>query len=278
MANAVLENWEEGTGLSEEQVNPLGVRVADPDDGTWVYGRFVGNGTYHMGMPVRNAKAVDSTLQNAAAGSTVTTASAKGNNKLICTGAFVAARYVEGALGTVYDGTGEGQNFYVVRKIDDNTAEIVCQTSETKRSTGNGWETALDTTSKYRLRFPGQFHLSAGGATEENVGLYQGNELTVTDDYKPYGWVKCEGEGFGLVDASGTAGSKGGYLVPTTGSLLIGATAANGSIGRLTIVEAYDATHDYLVRVAIETPNWGISQANVPAGSRHPYNRVKVGL
>lgn len=274
MADAVLEHWDEGAGLNESQINPLGVKVPDPDDGAWIYGRFVGNGTYNFGVPVRHAEAAE--LQGAAAGGTVTTAAAIGNNRLIDTGAFTD-RDVEGAYGYIYEGTGAGQHFWVVKRLDNDTLLIACLTGATapQRKLNGGWVEATGTDSKYRLWLPGYFHLSAV-ATGMNAGVYQGEALTVTDGYKPYGWVRCEGLGFGLIDYDGSATRNKGYVIPGTGNLLINTTSAENAVGKILMADGLTANG--VAPIQCNFPYWGISRRNVPAGSRHAYNRVDVGV
>ena len=284
MADAVLEHWLGGRGLSESQLNPLGVRVPDPDDGAWVYGRFVENGTYNFGRVVRHAGPND--LQGNAAGVFASGNSPIGSDKLIDSGQFANAtrKDVQGALGMISDGAGEGQQFWVVRAIDNNTLQIAVLAAGAAAHRGTGWVEALtggstaNTHSRYRLRLPGYFYRSTdGNDANMNAGAYQGDQLVVTDDYKPYGWVKCEGTAFVMVDAVATGLAQGGFVEPGANGVVV-TTSFGNSIGRTLIGEAFGNTADHLTQVSLHCPNWGISRRNVAAGERHAHNRVNIGV
>lgn len=295
MADAVLEHWLEGRGLNESQINPLGVRVPDPDEGDWTYGRFVQNGTYNFGQVIRHAKVDDIQGSTDGTGGTITTAAVIGNDKLIDTGEFAAypQNDVQGALGYIYDGTGQGQNFWVIRVLDANMLQIAVLTDRGARHDKNGWARATGTDSAYRLRLPGYFYRGeayAAADAPEIAGVYQGDQLVVTDDYKPYGWVRSDGVAYVLADASGQAPTGGGHVIPVAGGLVVGVrdsgttaahavTMAQGaarSIGRALHAEALDS--DLLIPVALNLPNWGISRRNIAAGERHAHNRVNIGV
>ena len=197
MSREVLHDFDDGHGLTEAQRNTLGIWVPDAEDGHWVYGQYWENGDYKTGHVLRHAGRGD--LLSDTDG-TVSEAVAVGANYLVTDGKF-ANKDFRGAIGYVYVGTGKGQTFYIRRMIpgDSDKVEIAVLSSRTTRPRTTGWDIALDNTSKFRLRLPGRFYFSDGAATDLTAGVCQ-TELTVTDDYKPFGWAKCEGGAFALYD------------------------------------------------------------------------------
>lgn len=264
----MLWRFKHGKGLHDQQLETLGRIVDDPEDGAWCYGQFFENGTYEVGMAVRHATSTD------LADGTVTAAAAKGTRILTDTGEFDGDDFV-GAIGYIYEGPGAGQSFKIVKMLDDNRIQIhVLSSTDGIPGNGVGWATALTTASKYRLRFPGRFYFGKAAA-DLNAGIIQA-KVVVTDDYRPFGYVKCKGGVFGRFKHDGTAPSAGG-LVTLAGSgndkgLLIGAASNAGrTIGRAYFVEALSATG--LVPMLADFPDWGPSHKKpVTENSRNAVN------
>lgn len=198
MSREVLQDFDDGHGLTEAQRNTLGIWVPDPDDGYWVYGQYWENGNYKTGHVLRHAAGVD--LLSDADGA-VSESIPAGATYLVTAGKFGNSLKLKGAIGYIYDGAGEGQTFYIRETIkgDINRVEIGILSSATRRPRAPGWDIALDTTSRFRLWLPGRFYFGDGLATDLTAGVCQ-TELTVDDGYKPFGWAKCEGGAFALQD------------------------------------------------------------------------------
>ncbi len=249
MSREILWRFKRGQGVHDQQLDILGRIVPDPDgDGAWCYGQFFENGTYEVGMAVRHATSAD------VADGTATAAAAKGTRFLEDTGEFDADDFV-GAIGYIHQGTGAGQSFYVTKMINANKIQIhLLSDVSSIPANGVGWATALTTSSKYRIRFPGRFYI-ADAIGDLNAGITKA-KIVVTAGYKPFGYVKCKGDIFGRFDASGTAPAAGGLVSVTTGGLLIGSTSSR-AIGRAYFVETLAA--DGLAPINVNFPDWGPS-------------------
>lgn len=282
MSREVLHDFDDGHGLTEAQRNTLGIWVPDAEDGHWVYGQYWENGTYKTGHVVRHAAGTD--LLSDADGA-VSEDIAAGANYLVTDGKF-ANKDFRGAIGYIYDGAGEGQTFYIRRMIpgDSNRVEIGVLSSAATRPRTPGWDIALDNTSKFRLWLPGRFYFSDGAATDLTAGICQ-TELTVTDDYKPFGWAKCEGGAFALQDDSdaNTPFAVNDPVIPLDGGLVTGpantATVANlnARIGRADFASLDHGTDttDTLVSVTLDNiPRRRASFSREDEG--HSGNRVNI--
>ncbi|MDE0298623.1 MAG: hypothetical protein OXN17_08330 [Candidatus Poribacteria bacterium] len=231
MSREVLQDFDDGHGLTEAQRNTLGIWVPDAEDGHWIYGQYWENGGYKTGHVVRHAAGADLLSDTDGA---VSDEVAVGANYLVTDGKF-ANKDFRGAVGYIYDGTGAGQTFYIRRMIpgDDDRVEIGVLSSVAQRPRTQGWDIALDNTSKFRLWLPGRFYFSDGAATDLTAGVCQ-TELTVTDDYKPFGWAKCEGGAFALQDDDATNRlTQNGPVLQAANGLVEGvpASIAAGAIG-----------------------------------------------
>lgn len=268
MSREVLWQFKRGQGLHDQQLDTLGRIIDDPDgDGAWCYGQFYKNGTYEVGMAVRHAMTSD-LIDNSGVG-TVTEIAPQGSRFLKDTGEFDGDDFV-GAIGYIYEGTGAGQSFKVVEMENKDTIKIALLSStDNIPSNGVGWDTALDKDSKYRLRFPGRFYI-ADGVGNHNAGLTQ-VKVTVTDDYKPFGYVKVSGDAFGRLDFDGTAPTEGGLIVVTSDGLLDGSTSSPRAIGQAFFAE--ELTADGLIPLRINFPDWGPSYRKpVTENSRNTVN------
>ena len=250
MSREMLWRFKRGQGLHTQLLATLGQITPDPDgDGAWCYGQFFENGTYEVGMAVRHATSAE------IADGTVTAAAAKGTRFLEDTGEFDGDDFV-GAIGYIYEGDGVGQSFYVTKMINADTIQIHLLSSTTGiPSNGVGWATALTTSSKYRLRLPGRFYI-ADAAGDLNAGITQ-VKAVVTASYKPFGYVKSQGDAFGRFDFDGTVPTAGGQITVTTGGLLIGVSNSARAIGRAYFAETLTA--DGLAPVNVNFPDWGPS-------------------
>ena len=279
MSRDVLHDFDDGHGLTDSQLDTLGIWVPDAmGNGDWCYGQFHGNGTYNTGKAVRHADHAD--LLSGSTGGTVTEAIPVGATYLADTGEF-ATRDVRGAIGYIFAGAGAGQRFYVRRMIpgDDDRVEIVLLASVSARPRTTGWAVALSTTSQYYLWLPGRFSLSDTTAGRLNAGLVQ-TSLTVTDDYKPYGWVKCSGRGFGRLQGTFTALTGANpYVIPVASGELNGSgTPAiadfRDAIGRVTMPVPQISSIAVLAEIALSIPNRGPSYSR--EGEGHSGNTVNI--
>ena len=273
MSREVMRDFDGGHGLTEQQQATLGIILPDPDgNGAWCYGQFYENGTYDVGVAVRHAS-LGNLISNSGAGE-VTTDAAIGTRILEDTGEFDGDDFV-GAIGYIYEGGGEGQRFWITKMLNDDKVQIALLNGASGRTGELGWETALTTASKYNLRLPGRFYLG-DAISEELAGCIQ-TKVVVTDDYKPFGWVKCKGRGVGRVDISGTTTAAGGLLSIAThdgttgvGNIMgAGGTVAR-AIGRAPFADALSA--DGTLEMIMDFPDWGPSFRRHNVG--HSHNRV----
>ena len=265
MSREMMNNWDHGHGLTENQGHRLGIRRPDPfGNGIWIFGQFWEAKAMKPGMALRHAGAGE------IADGTVTAEAPEGTNLLKDTSEFAADDFV-GALGTIYDGKGEGQNFYVVEMVDPSTIRVVVLTGTTDRSRDTGWRTALDSTSKFRLWMPGRFYIGDGN-TKLNAGVIQ-TAVTPTAGYRPYGWIKCTGDSPVLVDISDTIAGEGAEIEVVDGGLVKAGTT--NPVGRMISSPATHASEgDTLGRAELDFPFFGPSYRF--EGGDHPLNRVDV--
>ena len=277
MSREVLNDFDNGHGLTDSQKNTLGIWVPDPSDGDWCYGQFYGNGAYNTGCLVRHATSND--LVGSATGGTVTEPIPIGADYLADTGEF-ASSDVRGAIGYIYDGAGAGQTFYVRRMIpgDNDRVEIVLLSSPTARPRTTGWAVALAGTSLYRMWLPGRFYLSSNNQNLD-AGLVQ-TTLTVTADFKPFGWVKCSGRGAGrLYDGFTGLTASNPYVIPHADGELNGGGAPSAihlrdAVGRVTMPVPTVANVTLLAEIALSIVNRGPSYSL--EGEGHSGNTVNI--
>ena len=137
---------------------------------------------------------------------------------------------------------------------------------------------ALAATSKYRMWLPGRFSLSDGTTGRLNAGLVQ-TTLTVTADYKPFGWVKCSGRGAGRMVTSFTALNFGHpSVIAHADGELQGAGALQTTelidiIGRISS-PVPQITSETLVEIALTIVNRGPSFSR--EGEGHSGNTVNI--
>ena len=200
-----------------EQQHIVGIKSPDKWGDDWSYVEFPA-GTYKHGQVL--ADQVSSDLLSSSGLGTLTADADAGSSLLEDTDEFSGDDF-RGAIGHIVEGVGVGQSFVILEVKDSDT--LVVYVLDTK---GQGWETALDTTSKYRLSLPGRVKVATSAVRVR--GVLQMPDFTVPTNEKRYGFVRMTGIGRGLVDASGTAlvdrvtATTGGLIVGTTGNAYIG--------------------------------------------------------
>jgi hypothetical protein len=264
--------------LKSEPQERLGVTAPDEWGREWSYVGFV-PGTYKKGIAVRDHLSAD--LLSAAVG-TATAAAAKGAYTLQDTGEFTGDDFY-GAIGHIHDGAGQGQRFIVMGRDDDGNTLYI------KLFNGGGWETAIGTSTKYSLYFPGLVKI-ATDAHAATRGLTQRDEFTVPTGERRYGWVVKTGSALGLKDNSAKAFSVGGRVIPTTGGLLIGVPTTAASINAATVAistimnsigysplgEPTEAADDFLLPIELEIRNQALSY-RFPLEKEDGYRGVNIG-
>lgn len=211
--------------FTKEQHHRVGISAPDQWDRLWTYCMFPA-GEYNAGELLRDTVASDifGTFGSAEAtvSQAVTEAAKAGTNTLQDTTAnFTFDTHLRGAIGAIVEGAGHGQVFQVLRS-QDNTLEIALISDD---GAGSGWEVALETTSKYRLAFPGRVAKAWGsggtGAGSDSIsrGVIQA-DLTVPESEVRYGWMLQRGLGRGKTQGSAEALVTGTPVVPAPGGLL----------------------------------------------------------
>ena len=203
--------------VHKEAQHTIGEEHNDNAGDKWSYVEFT-PGTYTRGIVVRDAKSSD--LLTGGEG-TATAAAAVGSTILTDTGEF-SNKDLRGAIGTIVEGTGIGQSFFVKKVRDANIIEI-----QLLKRAGAGWEVALDTTSKYKLSLPGRVYIAPTAAGNKIRGITPYDEFTVPTSEFRYGYVRKTGIDEGLIDVSGNALVAETAVVVTTGGLLLGPPATD---------------------------------------------------
>ncbi len=284
----VLIDFEEGRQLHTVQQQRLGELATDSIGNTWSYVEF--REAVQIGEVVRDAEHADISSAAGTAATAITTASAADTNRLIATGEFNvqsnAERDVRGAIGGIVAGAGEGQNFTVLDRIDNDTIVVQVLTYRDSTATpqvgfvtdGN-WQTALVVaTTRYRLAFPGAVFLGDGLA--DNVRGFA--QVDVTDDNitdgLAYGWVQQTGLGFVKLDVSEDAPVTGEGLVQAGAGMVKGFTAADTTADEAAAVIAKCVLGNYATpNAADDELIWAELQVNNRAQSyrlphdRHPF-------
>lgn len=266
-----LKGYVDGLGLEEIQKLTLGQAAYAPENGALIYGQFHGNGTYNTGAIVRHAEGGDfpgTETSGGDAGRIVVSEAAAAGTNIVKTANKFTDKTIVGAYGLVVAGAGAGQLFVITNIQDANTAEIQVLSSNTARNVNNtGWVTALGTDSRLRLWLPGRFTLApaASNTVEIDAGAVQQNAFTVTDTYKPYGWIRAKGNGFTIANATGIATGNPLYVAGTGGKVAPATTVANlsKSVGRA--LGGGVAVND-LVLTALDIPIIDASRNFAPPG------------
>lgn len=239
--------------LHHEQQHRVGLVTKE-----WSYVEFT-PGTYNRGTVVRDAKSSD-LLGNSGTG-TVTEAASIGDNTLVDTGEF-ANKDLRGAIGAIVEGTGIGQSFQVLDVKDANTLII-----EVLYRKDKGWNTALDTTSKYRLIMPGRVYVGTTPASERARGVVQAPVFTVPTGEVRYGFVKQKGLIEGLVDADGT--DLAHLVTYAANGQFVGTTSLVQAVGR-SIVGDLTGSVDAMMPFELMIKN-DLESFRYPIGKEQPY-------
>ena len=219
MADVMIE-FQDTRKLHDTQEHALGYVGRDGIGYRWSYVQF----REVVGVGERVRDSVHTDLIATDNPGSVSAASAIGTNRLTDAGKFPLASDLSGCIGTIIGGSGHGQNFTVIRRIDSNILEVKVLTTATDLSDreDGGWNVALSTTSTYRLFFPGAVR-QGDGLTDVDRGITQ---VAVTaDDLNKYGWVQQSGLCFQKVDASANVFVIGEGIIGTADGLAEGLTA-----------------------------------------------------
>lgn len=218
MADYVV-NFDAGQKVRKSQTARIGDNAFDVAGNLWSYVKFATAGK--PGIVWRDSVSAD-LISNSGVGA-VTAAAAVGSVFLEDTGEF-ANKDLVGAIGFINAGSGKGQSFEVVRMVSDDVIEISVLTTATgfHDGTSSGWVTALTTSSRYSIYFPGYVR---PGANISSVVRGLGEVEVKTEQIDEHGWVKQKGLGFGKLDASGHAPAVGDGVVPTANGLVRGLNA-----------------------------------------------------
>ena len=254
MADVMIE-FQDTRKLHDTQEHALGYVGRDGIGYKWSYVQF----REVMGVGERARDSVHTDLIATDNPGSVSAASAIGTNRLTDAGKFPLASDLSGCIGTIVGGSGHGQNFTVIRRIDSNILEVKVLTTATDLSDreDGGWNVALSTTSTYRLFFPGAVR-QGDGLTDVVRGFTQ---VAVTaDDLNKYGWVQQSGLGFQRIDNSannfvigeGIVGAADGLSEGFTGTTTADEAAAG--IGR-SLVGEITGTNDVLMWSEIKVVN-----------------------
>ena len=253
--------------VHEDQRARLGIGITDINGERWGYIRI--RQAMKFGMVVRSS--VHGDLVTTDPGE-VSAAAPVGSNKLTTNNGFQKSSVTQdlrGAVGYISQGTGSSQQFYILEH-DDDTAKVFVLTGSNNRNQNKGWVTALDTTSRFVLFFPGEGR--KGGAASDLVeGIIQTDASS--DDVGKFCWVKRSGVTACLANYSGTAITTGGIVVATDSGWVAGHANSPRGIGR-GVAAATGRTTNALALVSLDIPDGPLSYAyaNVTNG----YNQVTI--
>ena len=270
MADVMIE-FQDTRKLHDVQEHALGYVGRDGIGQKWSYVQF----REVVGVGERVRDSVHTDLITADDPGTVAADAAIGTDILEDTGKFPASSDLVGAIGAIVGGTGAGQNFTVIERIDNDKIRVRVITAPTAfndREDG-GWHTALDNTSMYELFFPGAVR-QGDGATDIVRGITQ---VAVTaNDLNRYGWVQQTGLGFQKIDAtSANIPVIGEKLIPAADGLAIGyadtkevAENAAAEVGR-SLLGDFDGAADVLMWTEININN--VMQSYRLPHATHPF-------
>ena len=196
MADVMIE-FQDTRKLHDVQEHALGYVGRDGIGQKWSYVQF--REVVDVGERVRDSVHTDLIATDDPG--TVAVAADVGADILEDTGKFPMSSDLTGCIGAIVVGEGAGQHFTVMSRIDSDKLRVKVLTAPSAfndREDG-GWQTALDTTSQYRLFFPGA--VRQGDGVNDIVRGY--TQVAVTaDDLNKYGWVQQTGIGFKKLDVS----------------------------------------------------------------------------
>ena len=279
----------------------LGEIVLDDNDDRWSYCELMS--TIKEGHLVRDGTTGDllATAQVSSGLATITATAAIGSDELADTGAFAGLDLV-GCLGQIVDGTGLGQSFYITNMIDDDKVNIAILNDQSGFTVKQGWQVALDITSKYRLYFPGRVYQADGlgdffASTTTDIREHMTRGVSPRDTTKKanepvYGWFKQSGQSNVLEDASDTNIHLGELLIPSSGGTVQAFASTNPPsdwsaanfrdafhlynqvVGRATLGGLVSTSTDRIIRAELDIKNSVRSQRR--ADRDHALNLVTV--
>ena len=254
--------------LHEDQRARLGIGITDINGERWGYIRV--REAMKFGQVVRSSKHADLVTTNPGE---VSADAPAGSSRLPTNNGFQLSGVTQdlrGALGYISDGTGIGQQFYILENTND-VATVFVLTGNTNRNNNTGWATALDNTSRFLLFFPGEGR-QGDGTSDIVEGVIQTH--ATSEDIGRFCWVKRSGVTPVLADGSGTDLSAGGRVIPTGVGLVQGVTDANQGIGQALAGTSYVDSEDYLALVNLTIPDGPLSYTY--ANTRNAFNQVTV--
>ena len=254
--------------LHEDQRARLGIGITDINGERWGYIRI--REAMNFGQVVRSSKHADLVTTDPGA---VSEDAPAGSSRLPTDNGFQltgVTQDLRGAYGYISAGAGIGQQFYILENIND-VATVFVLTGNTNRNNNTGWATALDSTSRFLLFFPGEGR-QGDGISDLVEGVMQ-VEAT-SEDIGKFCWVKRSGVTPVLADGSGRDLTAGGRVVPTEGGLVQSASGANAGIGQALAATSYGDAEDYLALVNLTIPDGPLSYTY--ANTRNAFNQVTV--
>ena len=279
---AILSDFDYGLSLHDTQHFALGQEVVDAQGNRWGYGRIrEASGGAHRLM--RSTEHTD--IMSAGSG-VVAAAQAVGSKRLTVATttnrdftASVAGNLV-GALGSITNGAGIGQQFAIVRVISSTEVEVEVFGSDT-----GGWLTALATSSRFHLWFPGEVR-QGDGIQDFIEGVL--HTAAVTADIGKFCYLQRSGRGLIRVDYDGNALGEANLMYPAAAGMVVGPTSPGtvnaasvqaaaregaASIGR--VIWGIGGSANNPVLASLNIPPTGVSRAL--ARTNNSYNRVTIG-
>ena len=256
--------------LHEDQRARLGIEITDINGERWGYVRL--REAIGYGEVVRSSKHADLVTTDPGEANA---AAAAGTDRLPTSDGFLLSSAeidLRGCLGYISDGAGIGQQFYILEN-DDDTAKVFVLTGNTNVNRNQGWVTALDSTSRFLLFFPGEAR-QGGGVSDLVEGVMQARGGADASDIGKFCWVKRSGLTPVKVDGSGTDLTAGGIVVPTAAGLSHGSTSSARGIGRALEATSYGDAEDYLALVTLDIPTGPLSFAY--ASTKNAFNEVVI--
>ena len=202
----IITNFDYGREIHDRQIERIGATKEARNGTLYRYCRI--GEAFAVGQALRQATHADLVDDSSNAKSDVTSASAKGTNKLTATGHFDKANVsYKGALGQIVNNAGSGQVFYVAEKLSADALRIhVISTGTDPFVSGQGgWQTALTTSSEFSLGFPG-LALKVNASGDQNKLLEGFAQVAATaDDIGKHLWVPFDGVMHVKADTSETS-------------------------------------------------------------------------
>lgn len=228
---AILSDFDYGLTLHETQHLAVGQSVVDPQGNRWGYVQ-IGEAT---GSPHRVLRSkVHADIMSAGNG-VVNAAQTVGSRRLTVAsttnrdfrssyGPFVGAR------GVISEGGGVGQRFTVVRVLSATEVEV-----DVHGSSNGGWITALTTSSRFYLWFPGQA-MQGDGIADIVEGICHCQAAAA--DVGKFTYVQRSGVSLVRVDNSGNDIGAETPIIPTAAGLVQGITAGSSTYDSTEIANA----------------------------------------